>query len=172
MQTSTRYTRHTDMETTVLLLAVGAAVSELAALGRQARHAVVRDTSYMEALRSTSALVAEGHDSREVIDQVQAQLVALLGLRAARFEQGRLLGHRPRLAQDGTLSWGKIRWNIDEHGFPNEDIELLAHSGGRTRGRFLLTSVPGAAPSPEARQVAVMLADLVGSVGHGIEVRL
>jgi hypothetical protein len=117
-------TRHTDLETTVLLLAVGAAVSELAARGRRARHVVVRDTSYMEALRSTSDLIADGHDSREVIDQVQAQLVALLGLRAARFEQGRLLGHPPQLTADGTLVWGEVRWNIDEHGFPSEDARV------------------------------------------------
>ncbi|MEY9932487.1 hypothetical protein ABH926_007138 [Catenulispora sp. GP43] len=160
-------TGHTDIETTVLLLAVGAAVSELAARGRRARRVVVRDTSYMEALSSTSALVAEGHDPREIIDRVQAQLVPLLGLRAARFEQGRLLGHPPRLTDDGTLVWGKTHWNIDEHGFPNEDIELLTRSGGRTRGRFLLTPVPGSAPSAEARQVAVMLSSLVGTVLAG-----
>ena len=112
-------TRHTDIETTVLLLAVGAAVSELAARGRRARRVVVRDASHLEALRSTSAMVADGHDAREVIAQVQAQLVALLGLRSARFEQGRLLGRPPQLTDDGTLAWGEVRWNIDEHGFPN-----------------------------------------------------
>lgn len=132
-------TGHTDLETTVLLLAVGAAVSELAARGRRARRVVVRDISYMEALSSTSALIAEGHDPAEITGRVQAQLVPLLGLRAARFGQGRLLGHPPRLTDDGTLVWGKTRWNIDEYGFPNEDIELLVRSGGRTRGRFPLT---------------------------------
>jgi hypothetical protein len=160
-------TRHTDVETTVLLLAVGAAVSELAARARRARRVVVRDTSYLEALRSTSALVADGHDSHEVIDQVQTQLVPLLGLRAARFEQGRLLGRPPRLSDDGTLAWGEVRWDIDELGFPDQEVELLARSGGRTRGRFLLTPVPGTAPSPEARQVAVMLGRLVGAVLAG-----
>ena len=157
-------TRHTDIETAVLVLAVGAAVSELAARGRRARRVVVRDTAYLAALRSTSTLVADGHDPHEVIEQVQAQLVALLGLRAARFEQGRLLGHPPRLTDDGTLAWAETRWNIDEHGFPDEEIELLARSDGRTRGRFLLTPVPGSAPSLEARQVAAMLANSVGSL--------
>ncbi|GAA1959789.1 DUF4118 domain-containing protein [Catenulispora subtropica] len=156
-------TRHTDIETTVLLLAVGAAVSELAARGRRARRVVVRDTAYLHAMRSTSAMVADGRDTREVVEQVQAQLVALLGLRAARFEQGRLIGRPPRLTDDGALVWGQVRWNIDEHGFPDEDVELLARSAGRTRGRFLLTPLAGSAPSLEARQVAVMLANHVGN---------
>jgi hypothetical protein len=130
-------TRHTDIETTLLLLAVGAAVSELAARGRRARRVVVRDTSYMEALR------------------------------AARFETGRHLGHPPQLTDDGTLAWGAVRWNLDEHGFPNEDVELLARSGGRAHGRFLLTPVPGTAPSSEARQVALVLSRLVGAVLAG-----
>ncbi|MFL6117790.1 MAG: DUF4118 domain-containing protein [Catenulispora sp.] len=155
-------TRHTDIETTVLLLAVGAAVSELAARGRRARRVIVRDSAYLHALRSTSALVAHGRDPREVIEQVQAQLVALLGLRAARFEQGRFIGHPPRITDDGALAWGQISWDLDEHGFPDEDIELLARSGGRTRGRFLLTPVAGSAPPLEARQVAVTLADSAG----------
>lgn len=155
-------TGHTDIETTVLLLVVGAAVSELAARGRRARRVVVRDTAYLHALRSTSAMVADGRDSREVVEQVQVQLVALLGLRAARFEQGRLIGRPPRLTNDGGLTWGQVRWNLDEHGFPDVDIELLARSDGRTRGRFLLTPVAGSAPSLESRQVAVMLADSAG----------
>jgi K+-sensing histidine kinase KdpD len=152
-------TRHTDIETTVLLLAVGGAVSELAARGRRARRVAVLDTAYLAALRSTSTTVADGCDAREVVEQVQAQLVALLGLRAARFERGRLLGHPPRINDDGALTWGTARWNIDEHGFPDEDIELPARSDGRTHGRFLFRPEPGSAPSPQARQVAVMLAN-------------
>ncbi|MEY9927491.1 hypothetical protein ABH926_002125 [Catenulispora sp. GP43] len=164
-------TRHTDLETTVLLVVVGAAVSELAVRGRRARRVVVRDSSYLEALRTTSALIADGRDEREIIGHVQAQLVMLLGLRAARFEQGRLLGHPPRLTDDATLAWGKVRWDIDQYGFPDEDVELLARSGGRTRGRFMLTPVPGSAPSPEARRMAVMLSDLVGAVLAGAAAR-
>src|SRR5262249_51257389 len=142
------------------------------ARGRRARRVIVRDTAYLEALRSASALLADSRDSRLVIEQVQHQLVALLGLRAARFEQGRLLGHPPRLTDEGTLTWGKTRWNIDDLGFPDQEVELLARSGGRTRGRFLLTPVPGTAPSPEARQVAVMLANVVGGVLAGDTARL
>lgn len=135
-------TRHTDVETAVLLLAVGAAVSELAARGRRARRVVELDTAYLTALRSAANLLADHREPQPMIEQVQAQLVALLGLRAARFEPGRIIGHPPRLVEDGSLAWGQTRWNIEELGFPDQDVELLVRSQGRAIGRFLLTPVP------------------------------
>ena len=157
-------TRGTDIQTTVLLLAVGAAVSELAARARRAHRTVVYDTAYLAELRSTSRLVADQHRSPEVVEHVRAQLVMLLGLRAARFEPGRVLGHPPRLTDDGTLLWNGKPWNVDGYGFPDTDVELLARSGGSTLGRFMLTPQPGTAPSPAARQVAAMLAAQAGAV--------
>lgn len=157
-------TRGTDVQTIVLLLAVGAAVSELAARARRARRTVVYDTAYLAELRSTARLVADQRDPQEVVAHVRAQLVMLLGLREARFEPGRFLGHPPRLADDGTLSWDGRRWNVEEYGFPDTDFALPARSGGQTVGRFMLTPMPGAVPSLAARQVAAMLAAQVGAV--------
>ncbi len=155
-------TRSTDIETTVLLLAVGVAVSELAIRARHARRTVIYDTAYLSELRSTIRLVAAGRDPHEVAEQVGTQLVTLLGLRDIRFEPGQLLGRPPQLEPDGTMSWGETRWNIDEHGFPDQDIELRTGSGGTVFGRFMLTPAPGTAPSLQARQVAAMLATQVG----------
>jgi hypothetical protein len=157
-------TRGTDIQTTVLLLAVGAAVSELAARARRARRTVVYDTAYLAELRSTARLVADRTQPQDVVEHVRAQLVMLLGLRAARFEPGRILGHPPRLADDGTLLWDGKPWNVESYGFPDTEFELLARSGGRTLGRFMLTPLPGATPSLAARQVAAMLAAQVGAV--------
>jgi hypothetical protein len=156
-------TRSTDIQTTVLLLAVGAAVSELAFRARRARRTVVYDTAYQAELRSTARLVADERDPQAVAEHVRSQLVMLLGLRNARFEAGRMLGHPPRLADDGTLVWEGRRWNVDEYGFPDTEIELRARSGGRTLGRFMLTPVPGTVPSLAARQVAAMLAAQAGT---------
>ncbi|MEY9931406.1 hypothetical protein ABH926_006055 [Catenulispora sp. GP43] len=155
-------TRGTDIATAVLLLVVGIAVSELAVRGRRARRTVVFDTAYLSELRSTVRLVAEGRDPQEVARHVQAELVALLGLRDVRFERGQLLGHPPRLEADGTLAWGDTRWDIDEHGFPNQDVELRTGARGTVFGRFMMTPVPGTAPSRQAREVAGMLAAQVG----------
>lgn len=158
----------TDIETTVLLLAVGAAVSELAARGRRARRTVVVDSAHLDTLRTMATLAADGRDEHEIVAHVRAHLIVLLGLRDARFEYGRALGHPPRLADDGTLMWDRARWNVEEYGFPDEQIELRARFGGRTRGRFLLDPTPGTAPSLPARQVATLLAQQVGAVlaGH------
>jgi hypothetical protein len=161
-------TRHTDIETAVLLLAVGGAVSELAARGRKARRTVVVGTAHLDALRTIAGLASDGRDERDLVEHVLAHLIVLLGLRDARFEQGRSLGHPPLLTDDGTLTWNKARWKVEEFGFPDEEIELRARFGGRTRGRFLLTPTPGAAPTIEARQVAALMAQQVGAVlaGH------
>jgi hypothetical protein len=160
-----RITSSTDVQTTVLLLAVGAAVSELASRARRARRTVVYDTAYLAELRTTARLVAdEQRPAQDVVEHVRAQLVMLLGLRAARFEPGRVLGHPPRLADDGTLLWNEKPWNVREYGFPDAPFELPARSGGRTLGRFMLTPVPGTAASPAACQVAAMLAAQVGTV--------
>jgi len=155
--------RASDIATTLLLLATGVAVSELAARGRHARRTVAFDTAYLAGLRSTTQLVTDGRDPRDVVEHVRAQLIPLLGLRDARFERTRLMGHPPELTDDGALQWGKTRWDIDEYGFPDEEIGLWVRSGGRTFGRFMLTPVPGTRPSSAARQVATMLAALVGT---------
>lgn len=155
-------THGADVRTTVLLLAVGAAVSELAFRGRRARRTVAFDTAYLRELRSVSDLVAEGGDPLAVAEHVRGLLVALLGLREARFERGQLLGHPPQLAEDGNLRWGGAVWKVEEYGLPAEDIELRARSAGTTAGRYMLTPTPGTVPSLQARQVASMLAAYVG----------
>jgi hypothetical protein len=151
-----------DIRTTVLLLTTGIAVSELAARARRARRTVVYDTAYLAELRTMARLVKDGRDPLEVAQRVRAQLVILLGLREARFEQNRILGHPPELTDDGTLRWRETRWNLDEFGFPDEEIQLRVHTAGHTYGRFMLTPVPGTRPSLDARQVAAMLAALTG----------
>jgi len=156
-------TRGADIGTTVLLLLVGAAVSELAARGRRVRRIARADNAYLAAIGSTAGLAAAGAEPAAVIDQVAAQLTAILALRSARFEQGVFLGRPPRLDEHGRLVWGSAVWDLSKHGWPDEQIELRARNRGRVHGRFLLSPEPGAAPSPEARQVAVVLADQVGA---------
>jgi hypothetical protein len=164
-------TRHTDMQTTVLVLAVGAAVSELAARTRRARRTVRADAAYLAAMGSTSGLVAAGRPVSEVVDQVTVQLMAVLALQAARFQIDAIHGRPPRLDADGELRWGHTHWDIDQFGWPSEPAELPVRSGGRVVGRFVLAPIVGAAPSAQARQAAVVLADQVGAAlaGRGVD---
>jgi hypothetical protein len=155
-------THRTDIETTVLLLLVGTAVTELAVRGRRQRVLATTDEAYLSALGATTDLIASGKTTPEVTDLVCAQLTSLLGLRGCRFEQFSF-GGVPRLQADGQLHWRDSVWDLDLHGMPSTAIELLAQARGATSGRFVLDPVPGSIPPPAARRVASILASQVAT---------
>jgi hypothetical protein len=156
-------TRHTDAQTTVLLLLVGIATTELAVAARRRGRVVQVDEALLAVVQSTAALVARGDDAGTVIDQVSVQLKAILALRGCAFEPGPGRVRGLRLEPDGVLRWGSAVWRIEEHGFPSEKVELPARYRGELYGRFALDPAPGTAPSVHARRVAVVLADLVAA---------
>jgi hypothetical protein len=164
-----------DVETAALLLVVGLAVSQLAARARRLQTIAVTDADYLSQLHSTAELTQFARSPSAVIDQVKRQLTGLLDLRDCRFEYGSLLGHPPRLEQDGTVIVGRRHWDVDRRGFPDEEIELRTFGNGHFYGRFMLRPSPGTTPSLQARLVAVTLADQVGRAletaetthGHG-----
>lgn len=157
-------TRHNDAETTVLLLVVGALVTEIAARSRRHRTHSLAESAYVDALHTTAELVASGRPAPVVVEQVRVFLVATLALRGCRYEEAGLLGRVPRLQPDGQVVWGDVRWDVDRLGLPQtSEVELPVRANGRTLGRFMLTGRPGVAPRLEARRVAVVLADLLGS---------
>ncbi len=151
-----------DITTFAVLLAVGVAVSQLAARARRLQVVAVTDEGYLAQLREAATTARLAPDPDAVIGQVRDQLVVLLGLRACRFERGILLGRPPRLEPDGTILAGHARWDVDLSGLPAEDVELRVFSSGQYYGRFMLTPVPGSRPSLQARLVALTLADLAG----------
>jgi len=74
------------------------------------------------------------------------------------------LGQPARLQSDGTVTAGQRSWNVDLDGLPpGMDTELLVEGGGLFQGRFLMTPLPGARPTPEQRQLAIAFADQVGA---------
>lgn len=154
--------RASDVTTFVLLLAVGVAVSQLAARARRLKVLTITDAGYLAQIHETAALAQTANSTEAVIDQVRAQLTGLLDLADCRFEHGMLLGHPPRLEQDGTVRGGYGRWNVEETGLPEEEVELRVFGNGQYYGRFMLTPKPGSRPSLQARLVAVTLADQAG----------
>jgi K+-sensing histidine kinase KdpD len=154
-----------DVETTVLLLAVGVGVTELAAWGyRQQAHSH-RDAGYLDGIRAAAEAVATGGSSSELIEVVSGQLTRLLGLRACRFQYGVAgLGKPARLRNDGVVELHGEVWDVEGKGLPTDnDIELLVESKGQLQGRFLLSAHPDIHPSMAQRLVAVTLADQVGA---------
>lgn len=154
--------RASDVTTFVLLLAVGVAVSQLAARARRLKVLTITDAGYLAQIHETAALAQTANSTEAVIDHVRAQLTGLLDLADCRFEHGMLLGHPPRLEQDGTVRGGYGRWNVEEAGLPEEEVELRVFGNSQYYGRFMLTPKPGSRPSLQARLVAVTLADQAG----------
>jgi Domain of unknown function (DUF4118) len=152
-------TRRADIETTVLLLAVGLAVTEIAVAGRRHRETAARRAGYLDGF-TAAARAAAGTSPGALIDRVTAQLTGLLSLTQCRFQDGVAgIGHPARLRPDGQIVVGGRVADTDRDGLPaGTGIELLAEAGGLLQGRFLLTPLPGARPSLEQRQLAVALA--------------
>jgi Domain of unknown function (DUF4118) len=155
--------RHSsDVTTFVLLLVVGVAVSQLAAHARLLKVVAITDAGYLAQIHETAALTQTARSAETVVDHIRGQLVSLLDLQACRFEYGMLLGHPPRLEQDGTVRTGYGRWNVEAAGLPEEEVELRVFGNDQYFGRFMLTPKPGSRPSLQARLVAVTLADQAG----------
>jgi hypothetical protein len=151
-----------DVKTAVLLLMVGLAVSQLAARARRLEVIAVTDADYLSRIHDAAELTQSARSAGAVVDLVKKQLTDLLNLRECRFEYGSLLGHPPRLEQDGTVTVGRRHWDVERRGLPDEEIELRTFGNGHFYGRFMLCPAPGAAPSLQARLVAVTLADQAG----------
>ncbi len=156
-------TRTTDIETTILILVIGIAVTEIAVWGRRQHLAASKRAGYLEGINAAAEAVAVGGSPSALIDQVSGQLTRLLSLRSCRFQYGVAgLGKPARLQHDGQLMAADRAWDIDRDGLP-ADTELLVENQGILQGRFLLSPGPGVRPTLEQRLVAVAFADQVGA---------
>jgi len=157
--------RRFDVETTVLLLAVGVAVSELSVWGRRQAALASDRASYLAGIRAATETVSLGGSANTLIQDVARELVHVLGLSACRFEYGTAgLGKPPRLRSDGELEWLPGGWDVERQGLPPDvEVELLVETAGRLKGRYLMKATPGSHPSRTQRLVAVTLAHQVGS---------
>jgi hypothetical protein len=157
-----------DLTTAILLLLTGLAVSQLAARARRLKVVTITDARYLALVHEAAAMSAAARSPDAIVGYISDQLVGLLGLESARFEYGSLLGHPPRLEPDGSVTAGRIPWDVELAGLPRQEIELRTFGNGRYYGRFMLRARPDARPSLQARLVAVTLADQAGrALGAG-----
>ncbi|TQJ17489.1 uncharacterized protein DUF4118 [Kribbella jejuensis] len=154
-----------DVEQAVLLLLIGIAVTEIAIWGRGQQAEASRRRGYLDGVITTSQAVAAGASADDLIEQVRAELVAVLGIDHVKFVAGSNRGGGPRLNPDGSVTRGAHVLKVDRDGLPtNAEIELTVQHAGEVRGRFLLTAATRIArPDLEQRLVAVALADQVGA---------
>ena len=157
--------RRADIETTVLLLVIGVAVTEIAVWGRRQHAAASRRAGYLDGINAAAQAAATGSSAVALIDQVAGQLTRVLSLQACRFQYGAAgLGRPARMQHDGSVLVAGRRWDADANGLPTgTDTELLVEGGGVFQGRFLMTPGPEARPTAEQRLLAVALADQVGA---------
>jgi hypothetical protein len=151
-----------DVTTFILLLVVGVTVSQLAARVRRLKVMTITDVGYLVRIHESAVLAQSAVSSQAVVDHVRKQLIEVLELRDCRFEYGMLIGHPPRLEQDGTIVTRYSHIDVELAGMPAEEIELRTFGNGQYYGRFMLTPAPGSKPTLQARLVAATLADLAG----------
>ena len=97
-------TRAADIETTVLILVIGIAVTEIAVWGRRQQSAAVRRAGYLAGINDAAAAVSAGSSPAALLDRVAAALTQLLSLRSCEFQYGMAgLGGPARLGHDGVV---------------------------------------------------------------------
>jgi K+-sensing histidine kinase KdpD len=122
-----------DVTTAFLLLLTGLAVSQLASRARRLKVITVTDAGYLAQIHETASLAKSATVPDVVVNHVREQLVGLLDLEGARFEYRTLLGHPPRLEPDGTVTVGRLRWDVELAGLPGEEIEVRTFGSGFAR---------------------------------------
>ncbi len=148
--------RAADVETTVLVLLIGIAVTEIAVWGRRQHADAGRRAGYLDGINDAARAAAAGESASALIDRLTGSLTRLLGLRSCEFQYGVAgIGRPARLDRDGSVRGGS--W------VSGTGVELLAESAGRLQGRFLMQPGPGEIPSREQLLVAVALADQAGA---------
>jgi hypothetical protein len=155
----------TDIETAVLLVLVGLAVTEVALWGRRQQARASREQGYLDGVVGTAASIGAGNASTEaLVERVGEQIAEVVGLDRCRFDTGT----DPVLAtldDTGAMTYDRHPYDVDRLGLPTDtEVELAVRSHGVVRGRFLLTAATRVVrPSPEQLRVAGALANQVGA---------
>jgi K+-sensing histidine kinase KdpD len=163
--------RASDIETTVLLLLIGSAVTEIAVWGHRQHAAASRRSGYLAGINDAARAVAAGDSSSGLVDLVAGRLVQLLGLQSCQFQYGVAgIGKPGRLQHDGVVTVGDQIWDVQHNGLPyTVGTELLVESGGRLQGRYLMQPDRDARPTHEQLLMALAFADQVGAaLGAGL----
>ena len=157
-------THRADLETAICLFLVGVVVTEIAVQSKRFHRAAREQSEFVGLIHSVSELATSGASQAEVLDVVCDDLVALLHLRACRYEPGQPARARMRIEHNGDVLLGGRVWGVHELGLPGAEVELPVQDRGLVVGRFVLTPTPAWPVSQQRRVVAVALSDQVGAL--------
>jgi Domain of unknown function (DUF4118) len=156
-----------DIEVAVLLVLVGAAVTEIALWGHRQQARASRRAGYLEGVLGTSKIISVPQASPDdLIDHVAHQIVEILDIDDCQFVPGAGPGPQDAsLDHDGYVTGRGHRISVERDGLPtDEKVGLIVRQGGAVHGQFVLTAATRVArPSVEQLRVAVLLADQVGA---------
>jgi len=158
-----------DVQTVVLLLAVGLAVGEIVARSRQSRAIALqsravadRRSREAEYLRHVAELGAGGESPGRLVRVVQDELINVLRLKGCRFERPPFPTSLPQLRQRGI----RLETEPPDRAGLSDQLELPVRGGGHVLGRFVLTMSTdgtGLGLPAESRTFAIALADQLGA---------
>lgn len=153
-----------DVETAVLLVLIGVAVTEIALWGRRQQARASEQRGYLDGILQTTAALADAAPTATLIEAVETQLVDLLDLDQATFVRRPVAGS-PVLQRDGAVLADRHRYDVDRSGLPTDtEIVLPVGAGSQPVGAFRLVAATHVArPTRQQRQVAVLLADEVAA---------
>ena len=156
-----------DIETTVLLMLIGAVVTEIALWGHRQQGRAARRSGYLDGVLGAARIVSEGDTpASTLIEVVGRQITHVLGADNCRYVTGPI--HDTRIAlldHDGVVTRAGHPVDVERAGLPHDEyIALFVRRGHRDIGHFLVTATTTPTyPSIEQRQVAVLLADQVAA---------
>lgn len=153
-----------DVETTLILLAIGLAVGQIAVHARHTRRAATRGQDELASMRRMAERVASGSREPELIDLAVAELTELLSLVGCRFEVEATGPVLPVLERSGRIETPHRRVGPDgELALPPLGVRLPVVGDGHQVGSLVLDPDPTIGVTVEARLVAVALADQLGA---------
>jgi K+-sensing histidine kinase KdpD len=158
---SLRINEGDDVVTFLMLFAVALIAAEAGVRARRGGAAARASRSEIDRLARIAEMSAAGESVDDVIAAVQAELHDLLALEACTWEPGEH-GGLPRLGRHGALEdTHLVAWG--EFVLPTGGVEVPVRGRGRDFGRLVLYARPATPASLESRQVAVALADELGT---------
>jgi hypothetical protein len=157
-----------DVEAAVLLVLIGALVTEVALWGHRNAARASRRAGYLDGVLGTAEIVTlRDETADELIRHICEQIQAILDVDGCRFVTGPITDPRvPILDHRGLVTREGRAVDVERSGLPSNDvIAVLVTRGDVTLGHFLITAATSVArPTLEQRKVAVLLAVQAGAV--------
>lgn len=154
-----------DVQTTVLLLVIGVAVTELASWGRRQQSRAGQQQGYLEGILDSAGALAGAGSAATLIGQVETQLVDLLDLDSAQYV-ARPARAAPVIGTGGVVRHRDRLLDVDRSGLPTDTevwLPVGPADGAELGGFRLVAATHVARPDRQQRQVAALLAEHVAS---------